>query len=171
MELTSFSLDEFDELSSWFSDDKSVGLWAGPEYRYPLTKNDIQRMLFEPSGQRPSRFAWTAKIKNSIAGHSQLCFNWENGSALLCRVAVSPTLRGMGYAKPLVSLTLQNAFRHRNIQEVELNVFTFNIAAIAVYRSFGFLNLGTLKPPVGIGIDRWQTYTMRLPRSEWIQPD
>jgi RimJ/RimL family protein N-acetyltransferase len=110
-------------------------------------------------------------VENSIAGHSQLAFNWAASNALLCRVAVSPAFRGMGYAKPMLSLTLQEAFRHQDIQEVELNVFTFNEAAIAVYRSLGFTNIGILKPPLEVGKDHWDTYTMRLPRSAWIQTD
>jgi len=169
MELIPFSKSHFDELSTWFPDDKAVKLWAGPEYNFPVFESDIQRMLDEPSSERPSRFAWTAKVKGAVIGHSQLNYDWANGSALLCRVAISPSKRELGFSKPMLIRTLKNAFDNRNIHEVRLNVFTFNEAAIAVYSSLKFTNMGILKPPVKFGTDRWDTYTMRLSRSEWAK--
>jgi len=169
MELIPFSQSHFDELSSWFPNDKAVKIWAGPEYGHPVLESDLQRMLVVPTGESPSRFAWTAKLNGSIVGHSQLNFDWANGSAFLCRVAISPSTRGMGYAKPMLSRTLRNAFDHQDIHEVRLNVFTFNQTAIALYTRLMFINLGTLKPPMEFGTDRWDTFTMRLSRTDWAR--
>jgi len=70
----------------------------------------------------------------------------------------------------MLSRTLQSAFSHRDIHEVRLNVFTFNEAAIAVYRRLRFVNAGTLKPPVQFGTEQWATFTMRLTRVDWAKP-
>jgi hypothetical protein len=58
-------------------------------------------------------------------------------------------------------------FRDPAFERIELNVYTFNHAAIAVYRSLGFVQEGNRRSAVRVGAERWDSAIFGLLRSEY----
>ena len=58
---------------------------------------------------------------------------------------VTPSSRGKGLARKLVKAAVQKAESLEEIEQVMLTVVTTNLAAKALYQSFGFITYGTEK--------------------------
>jgi RimJ/RimL family protein N-acetyltransferase len=167
MQLISFTSQHFDDLISWFPNENSLIQWAGPGVSYPICHGELQNMLDDGKHLRPIRRCWMATEKGSIVGHSQLRFDWKNENARLCRIAIAPESRGKGLAKSMVTQVVHHAFGYSNINRVELNVYTFNQAAIRTYKHLGFADEGACSLSTLVGNKRWEAKHMALLRSEW----
>ncbi len=53
--------------------------------------------------------------------------------------------RGKGYGTEAIRLLMRFAFRELNYQKVNLNVFSFNPRAIAIYEKMGFIHEGRIR--------------------------
>lgn len=141
--------------------------WGGPKVTHPLDAPQMQAMLDESVHHPPTRQCWMAFDDAMIVGHAQLAFDWKNGNAVLGRVAIAPECRGRGFAVPMLTLVLAEAFRHPEIVRLELNVFSFNTPAIRTYTRLGFLVEGTRRSAIAVGNERWDTIIMAMLRSEY----
>lgn len=101
-----------------------------------------------------------------MAGTFQIRLDREQGCAVLTCVAVAPSLRGSGLARPLVSSAISLAFGEAGIERLELRVFTFNAPAIRTYRGLGFVEEGVLRAAVRVGEARWDLMVMSLLRGD-----
>ncbi|MEJ5020934.1 GNAT family protein [Ochrobactrum vermis] len=162
-----FASDDVAELMTWFPDMASVVQWAGPRLRAPLDHSQFQSLLDTPDQEGTWR-AWTVrKSGHQVVGHFELLFDPICGQATLGRVAIAPNARGKGYAAPLVQAALEIAFGRDDIHRVELRVFDFNAAAVAVYERLGFVREGTCRDAVRVGPEAWNVHIMSLLRREW----
>ncbi|MCE1252564.1 MAG: GNAT family N-acetyltransferase [Anaerolineae bacterium] len=166
MNLIPFS-QHFSILPTWFPTQASVVQWGGPKLYYPLDIEQMEVMLLEGLGHPPARLCWMALADGLIVGHAQLAFDWTNGNAVIGRVAIAPEQRGKGYAIPMLRLIMAEAFNHRVIQRLELNVFTFNQAAIHTYQRLGFIHEGTRRSATLVDNERWDVSTMSVLRNEY----
>ena len=167
MELKPFTPDHFSTLAAWFPTEAALIQWGGPRLTYPLDASQMQAMLDEGSCDPPLRRCWMAVAEAAIVGHAQLAFDWNNGVARLGRVAIAPALRGLKLAAPMLSLVMAEAFKHPSISRLELNVYSFNQAAIHTYQASGFLVEGTNRSAVAVGAERWDNVMMAVLRSEY----
>ncbi|WP_267880372.1 GNAT family N-acetyltransferase [Sinorhizobium meliloti] len=94
-------------------------------------------------------------------------FSTLPGVARIGRVMVAPTMRGQGLAKSLLEAALEQAFSHPEIERTELNVYSWNSAAIRTYNKVGFFHEGVRRSSVKVGDERWDTAIMSMLRSEW----
>lgn len=162
-----FVSDDVPELTTWFPDMASVVQWGGPRLHAPLDRSQLQPLL-DAAGQDGTWRAWTVrKDGHCVIGHFELLFDPVCGQATLGRVAIAPGARGKGYATPLVRTALEIAFGREDIHRVELRVFDFNAAAVAVYERMGFIREGTCRAAVRVGADTWNVHIMSLLRPEW----
>ena len=167
MQLTPFTLEHFSILPSWFPNQAAIVQWGGPRLHYPLDGDQMLGMLAEGLQQPPARLCWMAQEGDLMVGHVQLAFDWDNGNALLGRVAIAPEQRGRGYAIPMLKLAMAEAFSHAVIQRLELNVYTFNQPAIHTYRRLGFVHEGTRRSSTAVGTERWDVSGMAILRGEY----
>jgi RimJ/RimL family protein N-acetyltransferase len=167
MKLVPFAPEHFATLAGWFPSQAAIVQWGGPQLLYPLDQTQMQAMLAEGTSNLPARLCWMAALDEEIIGHAQLAFDWRNGNVTLGRVAIAPELRGRGYAVPMLELFLAEAFRYPRIMRLELNVYTFNTAAIRTYERLGFVHEGTRRSSAAVGEERWDTQIMAILRSEY----
>jgi RimJ/RimL family protein N-acetyltransferase len=167
MELKPFTQEHFSELASWFPTEAALIQWGGPKLTYPLDDAQMNAMLDETRSNPPIKQCWMALFKNSLMGHAQLAFDWKNGNATLGRVAIAPAFHGQKLAAPMLNLVMAEAFRYPQLMRLELNVYSFNHAAIHTYIRLGFLVEGTRKSSVAVGNERWDTIMMAILRSEY----
>jgi len=165
--LRPFALTDFPLLASWFSSLPEVVQWGGSHLSFPLAQADAAAMLAEGLSTPPSRRCWMACRDGSPVGHAQLAYDWRDGNARLGRVAIAPAERGLGLARPMVALLIDEAFQTPGIERLELNVYMFNERAIRTYEALGFTLEGVRRSSTQAGAERWDTGMMGLLRSEW----
>ena len=66
------------------------------------------------------------------------------GEVTLMNIAVAPAQQGAGYGRALLAF-LQDYARHKNEQEIWLEVRASNVAALALYHKLGFTELDRRK--------------------------
>jgi len=70
-------------------------------------------------------------------------------------------------AVPFLSQIRDSVFGMAEFERLELNVYTFNQAAIRAYKRLGFVEEGCRRSSVRVGQARWDTAIYGLLRSEW----
>ncbi|KAA0700406.1 N-acetyltransferase [Neorhizobium sp. P12A] len=167
--LVPFSTDHIETLLTWFPTDADLVQWAGATLVFPLDRRQLEDILAETQVVRPQRNAWMAVTdEGRIVGHVQLVTDRRNGIGRLARVGVAPAERGRGYGIQMVRCVVDKAFSDPNTERVELNVFSFNTAALRTYERLGFVREGTRRSSARVGSERWDTVIMGLLRSEYL---
>jgi len=170
MNLREFEAKHFPILRSWFSSEADVVQWGGPALSFPLCDDQLRAMVTEGETVPPQRSCWMVERREEIIGHAQLGYDWRHENAVLSRVAIAPTARGLGLARPLVTRVVEEAFRSPQIFRVELNVYSWNLPGIRSYEGVGFVREGMRRASVRVGDARWDTVIMGLLRDEWTTP-
>lgn len=75
--------------------------------------------------------------------------------------------RGKGYGREAISLLLDFGFGTANLHKVTLHVFVRNEAAIALYRSLGFVEEGVMRDDVYRGGEYLDVMMMSILEDEW----
>jgi RimJ/RimL family protein N-acetyltransferase len=167
MKLIDFAPIHFAVLAGWFTSERDIVQWAGPQAVFPLDDKQLRAMLRDGQTEPPTRRCWMAEDCGEIIGHAQLGFDWRNGNAMLSRVAIAPSARRRRLAAPMVRLIIEKAFAMAEVERLELNVYTFNAAAIRTYERLGFVLEGVRRSSVCVGHERWDTAMMGLLRADW----
>lgn len=151
------TLEALDPLPSWFPTPEALAQWGGSGLRFPLDAGQIAAMLAETRVEPPLRLAFAGLLGNETAAHAQLVLDWTDGIARLARFAVAPHYRGQGLARPFLADVFARLPEVGDFPRLELNVYTFNTPAIALYESLGFVREGVRRSSVRVGSDRWDT--------------
>jgi RimJ/RimL family protein N-acetyltransferase len=157
---------DFATVIGWFADEAALVQWGGPAVRFPLDERQLQQMLDDGQGQPPPRLLWVGAVDGLVVAHCQVACDWRHGVARLARVCVDPVRRGQKIAQRFLRAVVDVTFRDPAFERMELNVYTFNHAAIAVYRSLGFVPEGVRRSAVRVGAERWDSAIYGLLRSE-----
>jgi RimJ/RimL family protein N-acetyltransferase len=170
LQLTPFTPHHYELLCSWFGTEKELIQWGGWGLTYPLDAAQLDQMLAEGAGPKPARLCWMVEATDGVpVGHVQLALDWQNGIGRIARVGLAPEKRGQRLAVPMLRLVLAQAFALEAIERVELNVFTWNRAAIRTYETLGFVHEGVRRSSAKAGDERWDTAMMGMLRGEWEQ--
>ncbi len=143
--------------------------WGGPLLHYPLNNAQLQALLDECGMVPPRRKGWMAEVENELVGHIELGLDWRNGNAAVQRVIIAPDYRGRGLAEPMLRFAVDQAFSIPGIDRLELNVYSFNTAAIKTYEKVGFIYEGNRRSSTRVGTERWDNVIMSILRSELVQ--
>lgn len=82
---------------------------------------------------------WVMEVDSKIIGHAAL--QTVAGEAELLTIAIDPTAQGHGYGRCLLQHIVEQA-QHQQADQLFLEVRDSNQAAIALYESEGFCELG-----------------------------
>jgi ribosomal protein S18 acetylase RimI-like enzyme len=81
---------------------------------------------------------------------------------------VDSRVRGRGVGRALLAGVFEHAARRPQLQKLSLNVFTHNTRALALYRSFGFVEEGRREREYRFPDGSWRGDVLM---SRWIGPD
>lgn len=109
-----------------------------------------------------------AESAGMLVGHVQLKFDWRNGNAGISRVVIAPEARGTGLSKPMLRPIIEEAFSHDVIERLELNVYSWNTAAVRIYEGLGFVSEGVRRSSALVGGARWDTTMMAMLRPDYL---
>ncbi|MDR3514803.1 MAG: GNAT family protein [Azospirillaceae bacterium] len=167
-------------LVSWFTREIEIVLWSGEAFHWPLDAPQMAKMIEESQGNPPGRTLWAVTTDDgTMVGHFQLVHDDRRRTDRLCRVVLSPTVRGRGLGAVLVRLAARTAFNSESAPDrLELYVYDHNAVARAAYRRAGFVEEGLLRqnlaviPGDGNPTRISSMIVMALLRPEWqaLQP-
>ena len=147
--LEPFSEADFDRLIGWIPSSDFLLQWAGPDFEYPLNREQLSDYLSDAQGDLPSKLIYkVVDSENGTAiGHIELAaIDRHNGSARVCRVLVGdPSYRGRGVGTVMMEKIIEIGFCRLGLHRIELAVFDFNTSAIRCYEKVGFVKEGHLR--------------------------
>ena len=167
MEFRSFCYADVPDMLNWFHTQANLTQWGGPKRRFPLDEAQMATLLAETAGTQPERRIWAGKRQGSLVAMASAVLDWDQGNALLTMVAVTPGARGQGLAAPFIRQVMQAVFQEPAFERLELNVYTFNTAAIRTYDALGFVREGIRRSMARVGDERWDAAHYSMLRTEY----
>ncbi len=167
IELQRFEDRDIDRLLGWIgSEERALVQWAGPVFRHPLDRAQLEAHLAtarEPGADRRVFKAVEAK-SGRVVGHAELTVIDETEkSARISRMLVGErSRRGQGLGEQILRAVLRVAFVELGLLHVTLGVYDFNHAAIRCYEKLGFRREATRHEAVRVGGESWTSIQMKL---------
>jgi RimJ/RimL family protein N-acetyltransferase len=154
-----------DRLLAWIDSADALWQWSGVRaFTWPFDRGQLLRDLAARAGSG----GLLAGVDESgeMVAHVLIEPQHRHGVGHIGRVAVAPDQRGRGLGTALMRATVRHGFDEMGLHRLQLVVYTFNAAAIAAYRSAGFVVDGVAHESA-LGSDgRWDGLTMSL-----LEPD
>lgn len=134
--LIAFNNDDADLLISWFGNEESLVQFAGPQFSYPLTKEQVERHLLDPN-----RFAYKVvdTATGVVVGHGEICLVPNEPPKLTCVIIGNKQYRGKGLGKEIINRLVDLCFNQLKATAVQLYVYDWNINALECYKGVGFV--------------------------------
>lgn len=167
VEFRAFCRADIPHLLTWFRTRAELTQWGGPKRRFPLDEPQMAALLAETAGEQPGRRIWAGERQGSLVAMASAVLDWDQGNALLTMVGVAPGARGQGLAAPFIRKVVQAVFQEPAFERLELNVYTFNTAAIRTYDALGFVREGVRRSMVRVGDERWDAAHYSMLRTEY----
>lgn len=161
--LEPFGPADFDTLISWVHSEEELVQFAGPIFRFPLTREQLEAYL-----ANDDRHAF--RVGNEAGqqvGHAEIFFP-DRKTALFCRILIGdPAHRGKGLGGQVIRALLHTAFEQIKATGVDLNVFNWNTGAIRCYEREGFsINPHKVKTSEVNG-QTWTSLNMIMSREQY----
>lgn len=119
-------------VASWVPDAEALFAFAGPWMTWPFLPSDLDDLY-----KRPGASAWMLDTsEGEPVGHVQ--FTPLEDALRIGRLIVAPSVRGQGWGRRLLLLTLDYA-RAQGVSRVQLGVLASNASARRLYESVGFV--------------------------------
>jgi RimJ/RimL family protein N-acetyltransferase len=167
--LRAFAPADCDRLLTWIDSADALWQWSGVRsFTWPLDRGQLLRDL----AARADSGGPLAALDESgdMVGHVLIDAQHDHGVGLIGRVAVAPDRRGRGLGTALMRATVRHGFDQMGLHRLQLVVYTFNVAAIATYRSVGFVVDGVARESARGSRGRWDGLTMSLLEPEYLRP-
>lgn len=157
-------------LLSWIDSEDALYQWSGTRsFTWPLDRGQLLRDLAVHTDGTRELFA-AVDDDGDMVGHVSLDVTPHHRLANIGRVAISPDRRGGGLGTALMRATVRHGFDELGLHRLQLTVYTFNTAAIACYRSVGFVVEGLARDSTRGSTEYWDGLTMSLLEPDYRQP-
>ena len=121
------------EMMSWFSNEKELTDWSGPNFRYPYDLSSFTEDLKLSSLRSFSLVSSKAEFLAFGQYYQRL------DKCHLGRLIVNPAFRGKGIATNLMRLLCNQGIKELKVTACSLFVLAHNEYAIQAYKKFGFV--------------------------------
>lgn len=163
VQLVPFQLEDAERLIGWIDSESLLYQFAGPIFTYPLTREQIAEYL---NDQNRKIFRVALRTTGAIIGHCEL--NYTDGLHRLSRILIgSKVHRGKGYGGATVQAMVTAFFQDPTVEEVDLNVFEWNQAAVRCYEQQGFVHRHEQTVEFKVPGATWVRLNMVLTRQHW----
>ena len=159
-----------DRLLSWIGSEDALWQWSGARsFTWPLDRGQLLRDLAANAGGSRELLA-AEDDDGEMVGHVSVEANLRHRVANIGRVAIAPDRRGGGLGTALMRATVSHGFDTLGMHRIQLNVYTFNTAAIACYRSVGFVVEGVARDSTLGSTGYWDGVAMSMLESDHRHP-
>lgn len=161
IELKPFSENDFETFKSWIHSEEELFQFAGPLIPYPVTNDSLMKYI-KMKDRKPLKVILSST--NETIGHCEL--NFMNGNNRLSRILIgNENLRGQGIGEQVVRKMVETLFLDEKVREVDLNVFSWNKAAIKCYEKVGFRIIHENTDEMNVNGKVWTRLNMVLERN------
>ena len=146
MKIHKLKVDNIGNIVNWCEnkDADFLNQWAGIGYKYPLTKQQIEKRLFDGAE------IYEADLDDKMVGTIEIITrDSKTGVALIGRFLLNPELTGKGLGTKVLDAFISFCKTEYSIKKFRLFVFDFNIAAFKCYKRCGFSEIETVVRPNG----------------------
>jgi RimJ/RimL family protein N-acetyltransferase len=159
--LQKFSPEDFDRLKSWIHTEKELIQFAGSNFTFPLTDEQLFRHIADP---KRKVYKVILDSGNECIGHCEILINHipRLGRILIAK----EENRNKGYGKLIVSLLMNICFKETGTKLIDLNVYDWNHQAIHCYKKMGFKINPEISSSINVNGKDWLTLNMVYQRSD-----
>lgn len=167
--LADFTGDDIERLIAWVPTEEAMMQWTAAGFAWPLTRDPIAKHVRDGRARGDRRFLKAVERETGeMVGYLELgTLDRHSGSFRVSRVLVAPEARGQGVGGAMMRAVLEMAFGEMGAHRVELGVFHFNHAAIALYARAGFRREGVKRESFRGRDGWWSEVVMGILASEW----
>ncbi|WP_347860901.1 GNAT family protein [Salimicrobium sp. PL1-032A] len=167
--LKPFMKEDFDTLIQWIDSPEFLMQWAGPNFSYPLTYEQLEDYRSGANQADSITLIYTVWEKDKRVGHISLGrIDKKNRAGRIGKVLIGETdAKGRGLCVAMIREVLNIAFDELGLHRVSLGVFDFNTPAVQCYKKAGFEIEGLLRDYRKIGEEYWSLYEMSILAEEW----
>ena len=161
IKLEKFTEDDFDRLIKWIKSEDDLILFAGPNFKFPLTKEQLSDYI---SNVNRKVYKVIDVNTKEVIGHCELNdINLNTKNARVCRMLIGDeSNRNKGYGRKMLQELIRIAFSEFSLNNMTLKVYEKNSSAVKCYKSCGFEVKGKIyKSLVSVG-KYWPAYIMSL---------
>ncbi|MBG9795654.1 aminoglycoside adenylyltransferase [Paenibacillus dendritiformis] len=167
-----FAPSDFQQLISWSGDEAFLLQWAGPEFKYPLTEDQLLEYIKGANDvERSNRLIYKAveTETNQTVGHISIGrIERYNRSARIGKVLIgNKSSRGKGYGTQIMQQALRIGFEDLHLHRISLGVFDFNESARRCYEKLGFVQEGVTRDARRYQDSYWSLIEMSILEDEW----
>ena len=167
-----FTPDDFPLLIDWINSEELLVNWAGTQFKFPLTDENLHQYLKHSNDFDHSRalnFKVVEAVSGENIGHISLsAIDRENRSARITRVLVGNIVkRGMGLGSEIIKAMLKIGFEDLRLHRMSLGVYDFNLAGIKCYKNCGFTVDGVLRDIKRMPDTFWNIVEMSILENEY----
>lgn len=150
------------------------------EYNVGLGLGSFFRMINEESEKQVLKgwidggsvvFSIGEKLTYNVIGSVSLFNIYQMHQRATLGIFISKKYQSKGYSKEAVKLILDFGFNYRNLNIIELHVYSYNKKAIKLYESLGFKKCGVLRDYVFINGSFYDSYIYDMSRDEFNKSD
>ena len=163
MDIRLFDLNkDFDIIKNWITDERTHMLWCANRIQYPMNKATFTDFLKEISDKFGDAPYVAVDDTDKAVGFYAYSVNTNTKEGMLKFVIVDPDKRGKGIAGEMLERTVATALADKNVQAVQLNVFSVNEPARKCYQKIGFVERNVTKEAVKYGSESWDRINMLI---------
>lgn len=136
---------------------------------YPRSAESLEEWIRSRDDEfSPPAFAIRVRESNQFIGACAFKdLRWQSRHSLFWIGIGEPAMRGRGFGSDATRVLLRYAFLELNLNCVALEVFSFNVPAIAAYRKVGFKEDGLMRSFLYRDGVHYDMHLMSMLRSEW----
>lgn len=163
--LTPFARKDFERLISWIDSEELLVAIAGDVFSFPLTAKQLQPYLED---ENSIAFNIVGEGGAQTIGHAEIVSSGEKRCKIDKLIIGDAANRGKGAGQQVIHKLLEYAFTTLDVNQVELNVFDWNIAGIRCYEKCGFKFNPENTSFFQCGEHKWKALNMSIDKNEWV---
>lgn len=168
--LSAIEKDDITEFTKWYNDTSFMRNYDVIS-AVPLSSEEIEEMIKDIRGSKDKNIFAIRNIESGefigVTGFENIL--WNNGTALIYIGIGNKKYRGMGIGKEAMELAMEFGFEEFNFHRIYLTVIEYNLPAIKLYESLGFIREGTQREFINRDNKRFDLYLYGILKKEWIE--
>jgi RimJ/RimL family protein N-acetyltransferase len=166
--LASLADDDISTLVQWYQDPHFLRHFDSRP-AYPKTEEELRSWLESlRKDERTMAFAVRPLEGDKLVGYLEIDgLDWQHGVCGMGLGIGDPADRGQGFGYEATQLALRYAFHELNLHQVQVTVFAYNPASIALLEKLGFRREGVYRERLQRDGVRYDMLLYGLLRQEW----
>lgn len=161
IELEIFENSDFEYLKKWIKTEEELIQFAGPIFKFPLTKKQIEEYL-EDEKRKVYRVVFKTENGKKNIGIAEL-YDFSKNTNKIARILIGEkSVRGRGIGTNLINELVRYSFKEDEKEIVSLNVYDWNIPAIKCYEKVGFVKTSRKPKITIIKGEKWRAIEMEI---------